>query len=132
MENKKIYLVIAILLLFISVKTNFLKSIYEISITSYNERISKLYGYCHKEGIGYVNFIKQKFKVDKKINLINSLKENNNNSGYWAVYNTNFPKKESKSDYLIVINYNKIKDKIDFNNFEVLHNYKDCFYLKKK
>ena len=100
-------------------------------MNNYDERISNVYGFCDKEGIGYVNFIKKKFKINGKIKLINSLKQNNNNSGEWAVYNSNFLKKD-KSDYLILINHKKFKVKYNLDNFKILHNFEDCYFLTKK
>ena len=75
-----------------------------------------------------MNFIKEKFKFNKKIDLINSLKRNSNNSGNWAIYNTNYHESE-RSDYLIVINYKKIIDKVNLDNFKIIHNHKDCYFL---
>ena len=131
MKKNNLYLIIIIFLFLISYKINLLKSVHDLFMSNYDERISNVYGFCDKEGIGYVNFIKKEFKINGKIKLINSLKQNNNNSGEWAVYNSNFLKK-TKSDYLILINHKKFKIKYDLDNFKILHNYKDCYFLTKK
>ena len=131
MKKNNLYLIIIIFLFLIAYKINLLKSVHDLFMNNYDERISNVYGFCDKEGIGYVNFIKKKFKINGKIKLINSLKQNNNNSGEWAVYNSNFLKK-TKSDYLILINHKKFKIKYDLDNFKILHNYKDCYFLTKK
>ena len=60
--------------------------------------------------IGYINFLKKRFKINGKISLINSLERNNNNSGNWAIYNSNY-KESEESDYLIIINHKKIDNK---------------------
>ena len=131
MLKNKLNIVLIISLIFLLFKINFFNEISQILTVKYTKRISSVYGFCEREGIGYVNFIKEKFKIDKKIDLINSLKRNNNNSGKWAIYNTNFSEND-KSDYLIVINYKKLSNKIDLNQFKIIHNFDDCYLLEKK
>ena len=128
--KKKIFFLLIISLLILLFKINFFNNISQILNVKYIKRISNVYGFCEREGIGYVNFIREKFKVDKKIDLINSLKRNNNNSGKWAVYNTNFSENE-KSNYLIVINYKKLSNEIDLDQFKIIHNFEDCYFLEK-
>ena len=130
MLKNKLNIALIISLLFLLFKINFFNGTSQILTVKYIKRISNVYGFCEREGIGYVNFIKEKFKVDKKIDLINSLKKNNNNSGKWAIYNTNFSEKD-KSDYLIVINYKKLSNKIDLDQFKIIHNFEDCYFLEK-
>ena len=130
MVKKKIFFLLIISLLILLFKINFFNNISQILNVKYIKRISNVYGFCEREGIGYVNFIREKFKVDKKIDLINSLKRNNNNSGKWAVYNTNFSENE-KSNYLIVINYKKLSNEIDLDQFKIIHNFGDCYFLEK-
>ena len=130
MLKNKLNIVLIISLIFLLFKINFFNEISQILTVKYTKRISSVYGFCEREGIGYVNFIKEKFKIDKKIDLINSLKRNNNNSGKWAIYNTNFSEND-KSDYLIVINYKKLSNKIDLNQFKIIHNFDDCYLLEK-
>jgi len=128
MLKKKLDTILIISLIILFLKINFFKDISQVLTVKYNERISNVYGFCEREGIGYVNFIKEKFKFNKKIDLINSLKRNTNNSGNWAIYNTNYHESE-RSDYLIVINYKKISDKVNLDNFKIIHNHKDCYFL---
>jgi len=130
MKKNNLYLIASILLILIVYKTNFLRSLHDLFIISYDDRISNTYGFCEKEGIGYVNFIKTNFNIDGKVDIKNSLKGNNNNSGEWAVYNSNFSEK-IESKYLILINYEKIKEKFNLNNYKILHNFEDCFFLIK-
>ena len=131
MLKNKLNITLIILFLILLFKIDFFNDISQTSTVKYSKRISNVYGFCEREGIGYLNFIKEKFKFDKKINLINSLKQNNNNSGRWATYNTNFLESD-KSDYLIVINYKKLSNKINLDQYEILHNFEDCYFLKKK
>ena len=130
MKKNNLYLIATILLILIVYKTNFLRSLHDLFMISYDDRISNTYGFCEKEGIGYVNFIKKNFNIDGKIKLRNSLKQNNNNSGEWSVYNSNFSEK-LEFDYLIIINFEKLNKKFNLNNYKILHNFKDCYFLTK-
>ncbi len=130
MKEKNIYLIATILLILIIYKTNFLRSLHDLVILSYDDRISNTYGFCDREGIGYVNFIKKNFNIEGKIKIRNSLKPNNYNSGEWSVYNSNFSEK-LEFDYLILINFEKLKKEFDLNNFQILHNFEDCYFLTK-
>ena len=130
MKKNNLYLIATILLILIVYKTNFLRSLHDLFMISYDDRISNTYGFCEKEGIGYVNFIKKNFNIDGKIKLRNSLKQNNNNSGEWSVYNSNFSEKLD-FDYLIIINFEKLNNKFNLNNYKILHNFKDCYFLTK-
>ena len=64
-----------------------------------------------KRGIGYVNFIKEKYNINEKIRLITADKE----PSLWSVFSSNFDKKET-SKHIIIINFNSIKTKIDSRN----------------
>ena len=128
MKKNNLYLIVIILLFLIVYKINFLRSLHDLFILSYDDRISNTYGFCEKEGIGYVNYIKKNFNIDGKLEIRNSLKQNNNNSGEWSVYSSNFSEKV-KSDYFIIINYEKLKKKFNLNNYKILHNFKDCYFL---
>ncbi len=130
MKKNKLYILILIVLLFVSIKANFFKSSYELLTRSYDDRLNNVYGFCEREGIGYANFIKKEFDIKNKIELINSLKKNNNNSGKWFVYSSNF-KESEKPKYLIIINNDKLNPKINLNEYKIIHNFKDCYFLKK-
>ena len=131
MKKNNLYLIMIILLFLITYKTNFLKSLHNLIIVSYDDRISNTYGFCSKEGVGYVNFIKNNFKVDGKIKIRNSLKVNNNNNGEWSVYNSNFSEK-IKHEYFIIINQEKLKTNFNLKDYKILHNFEDCYFLTKK
>lgn len=130
MLKKKLTILIIISLIILLIKVNFFLNISQILTVKYDERISNVYGFCEREGIGYVKFLKKKFEINGKIDLINSLEQNNNNSGKWAIYNSNYHESE-KSDYLIIINYKKIINKVNLDNFKIIHNHQDCYLLLK-
>lgn len=131
MKKNTLYFVIPILLILIGYKINFLKSLHDTFMITYDERINNTYGFCEREGVGYANFIKKKFVIDDKLEITNSLKQNSMNSGHWFVYNPNFSEK-NETLYFIIINYNKLNKKINLNNYNILHNFKDCYFLSKK
>ena len=64
---KKINILVLISIFLIIHKSDFFKNISSILKFNYDERISKVYGYCEREGIGYVNFIKKILKLIKKL-----------------------------------------------------------------
>ena len=61
MKKNKLYILILIILLFVSIKANFFKSSYELLTRSYDDRLNNVYGFCEREGIGYANFIKKEY-----------------------------------------------------------------------
>lgn len=130
--NKKILISLSIILtIYFLIKINFPKNFFELVNINIDKRISNVYGFCEKEGIGYVNFIKKNFNVKEKLTLVNSLKKNNNNSGKWAVYDPKISENKV-SKYFIIINLNSLQKKIDLNDYDIIHNFQDCYYLQKK
>ena len=125
-KKKTIFILITILFFYFFIKVSFLKNLYEVLFLKYDDRISNVYGFCSGEGVGYTNFIKKKYKIKEKITLISEL----NSPSQWAIYNTNYNKDDLTNHY-IVINYNRVKDKIDIKNFKILNNINDCYYLVK-
>ena len=41
------------------------------------------------------------------------------------------PRRDYKKNYLILLNYNEKKSKLNIKNFKIIEKYKNCFYLKK-
>ena len=62
-KKNKIFILLMILFLYFLIKVNFLRNLYEVIFLNHEERISKVYGFCENEGVGYVNFIKNKFDM---------------------------------------------------------------------
>ena len=123
-NKKKLLIIISLLFFFTLIQTNFFKNIFELSTTNYNQRIINAEGFCEKRGIGYVNFIKEKYNINKKIRLITADKE----PSLWSVFSSNFDKKET-SKHIIIINFNSIKTKIDLEEYKIINKFKDCYYL---
>ncbi len=108
----------------------------------YEERMISAYGYCEKEGYGYIKFIINKFNLDKKnITIIN---QNPTPSIYGLLQLV--PNEDA--DNIILINfYESVENKIingvikkfwfeetylNLSNYNLSHRYGNCFYLKKK
>ena len=125
-KKNKIFILLMILFLYFLIKVNFLRNLYEVIFLNHEERISKVYGFCENEGVGYVNFIKNKFDIKEKIILINAKK----NPHQWPDYNTKFKEVDS-AKHFIIINYKKVKNKIDFKNYKILNKINDCYYVIK-
>tara|TARA_B100000780_G_scaffold276142_1_gene244157 strand:+ start:4576 stop:4965 length:390 start_codon:yes stop_codon:yes gene_type:complete len=126
LKKNKILIFLLILFLYFLIKVNFLRNAYEIIFFKFEDRVSKVYGFCEEEGVGYINFIKKKYEIDDKIMLLNAKK----GPHQWAVYDTRFKTNHSSKHY-IIINYKKIKDKINFKKFKIINNIDDCYYLIK-
>ena len=108
----------------------------------YVERMVSNYGYCEKEGYGYVEFIINKYNLSKQeITIINK----NPTPTIYGLLNL----EESKNlDKIILINFHesaedeiinqKIKKLwfsnkyIDLSNFKLIDRFGNCFYLQKK
>ncbi len=123
-NKKKSLILIALLFFFTLIQTNFFKNIFELSTTNYNQRIINSEGFCEKRGIGYVNFIKEKYNINEKIRLITADKE----PSLWSVFSSNFDQRET-SKHIIIINFNSLKNKIDLQEYKIINKYKDCYYL---
>ena len=140
----KNYQLIVLFVLFI-VFFEFLKLPYNSYILlkrSYVERMISNYGYCEKEGYGYVKFVINKYNLNAhELTIINK----NPTPTIYGLLNLE-PSKNL--DKIILINFyesadeqiteQKIKtlwfsDKyLDLSNFKLIHRYGNCFYLRKK
>jgi len=94
---------------------NFFENFYLLLKRDYNTRLSKIYPFCGKESVGFVNYVKNKYKFDKKIEIIN-FKASPNPS--WVFYKGNLSQYEKKK--IIFLNYKEdlstefIKDRNDY------------------
>tara|TARA_B100001057_G_scaffold474666_1_gene540480 strand:- start:218 stop:646 length:429 start_codon:yes stop_codon:yes gene_type:complete len=107
----------------------------------YEERMISNYGYCEKEGYGYIKFIINKYNLSgQDLSIINK----NPTPSIYGLVNL----KQSKNlNKIILINFqehsekNVLKQKIktawysnkyiDLSNFKLIHRYGSCFYLQK-
>jgi len=107
----------------------------------YEERMISNYGYCEKEGYGYIKFIINKYNLSgQDLSIINK----NPTPSIYGLVNL---KKSKNLNKIILINFqehsekNVLKQKIktawysnkyiDLSNFKLIHRYGSCFYLQK-
>jgi len=121
-------LILLILIIIFSINTNLHRNLYEIISHKFDNRITKTYGYCNGESIGYLLNIKKKYKINDNPEIINYIHTPGVN---WAIINTK--KINRKSNKIILLNYPgsnsvvKLK-KISNNLFELMN----AYFLKDK
>lgn len=125
----KLYLIFFLLFL-VAVKLNAFKKIYLILTEkeTYNFRLANTYDFCSSTGIGYVNYIKTKYKLE---NIPEIISFHRYPELYWIFNDTNF---NSKNYKIILFNLDKKNEfRFDTKNYLILNNFKnDCLFLKKK
>ena len=86
------------------------------------------YDFCSSTGIGYVNYIKTKYKLE---NIPEIISFHRYPELYWIFNDTNF---NSKNYKIILFNLDKKNEfRFDTKNYLILNNFKnDCLFLKKK
>ena len=126
MSKKSSIILVALIFFFTLIQTNFFRNFYELTNLTYDERINNAEGFCEKSGVGYINFIKKKYNINEKIQLITADKE----PSLWSIFSSNFKSSEVPK-HIIIINYKNLKKNIDLNNFKIIDNYNDCYYLTK-
>ena len=110
-------MILLILIIIFSINTNFYKNLYKIISHKFDNRITKTYGYCNGESIGYLLSIKKKYQINDNPKILNYIHTPAVN---WAIINTK--KINQKSNKLILLNYPgpvfiKSLDRIDNNLF---------------
>ena len=127
-KNKIILTVLSILFILLFFKT-FL-NVYVIQRNDYATRLTNNYGYCDKQGYGFVNSTIIKNRIKDNINIINNL----NGFAHIDSLFYKFDKSYNKN-YVILLNYNNNNSVITLNNskYEILDSYENkCFLLKKE
>ena len=103
MTSKKILILLAGLLIFVFIyNNNLIRKFYNIITIKHDTRLSKSSGYCSKDSIGYLKYLKKKYNFTFNPRVINF--ENSSPSSNWAIYDNNF---EDKNDHIILLNYSK-------------------------
>jgi hypothetical protein len=118
-QNKKVisFIILFILSVILFLKTSFLKNLTNILQFNESERIQKIYGYCDGESIGYLKYLKKRYKIKTNPKILNYKHFPPVN---WSIYETG--KKDYNENQLIILNYpgNEIDIKLNY--------YKDNFY----
>jgi hypothetical protein len=94
---------------------NFFENFYLLLKRDYNTRLNKIYSFCEKESVGFVNYVKNKYKFDKKIEIIN-FKASPDPT--WVFYKGNSSQYEKKK--IIFLNY---KEDLSTEFIKVRNNY---------
>ena len=96
--NLRLFSIILVITLFFS--TNFPKNIKNIYNNKFEERLINIYGFCDGESIGYLRYLKNKFKFKDNPKIINYI--HTPNVG-WSIFSPGEYKKKSKN--IILLNY---------------------------
>ena len=113
---------------------NFFKNFYEIVTKNYNTRMLIAHGDCNKRGYGFLNHIKQNYKL-KNNPVVYNFNIEPDTSAVWI--NDVFKKKNLNN--IILLNYSgEIKDdlkihgnNIKLSNYKLIYNRDSCFYFFK-
>ena len=98
------------------------------------------YGYCDKEGYGYVKYIIENYNIDNNLTIINK----NPSPGIYSLLKL---KNDKNDDKIVLINFPETIDGnifdqqikkywsdesyIDISKFKLIHQYGNCYYLRR-
>jgi len=134
-KKKENFILLLAIIVFLTIN-NFFYNFYFILKKNYSERMTYHYGYCDKNGYGFIKHIREKYKLTNNIKIFNYIEKPNSE---WFFYNPNMPYYIEKIILLNVDNLNKIDEenikvyfKNDFQgNFKIIESYKNCFFVEK-
>ena len=127
---KKKKFLIFLLIVFFLIINNFFYNIYYIAKSDFNDRMIFHYGYCYKNGYGFIKDIYQKYDINYNIKTYNNLTTPDSD---WFFYDSNLKKDEKK---IILLNFNlNLSDPnfIEFNSnkYKLIHSIENCYFLEK-
>jgi hypothetical protein len=99
-NKKSQLLVLLILIIACAINTNFFRNLADVTLFKHDNRIVKTYGFCSDESIGYLFYLKKKYKINDNPKIINYIHTPNVN---WAIINTKIINENSKK--IILLNY---------------------------
>lgn len=117
-----------LIIFYLLIDFKFFENSYKLLTKNYEKRLINLYGYCEKEGYGFVkkNFTKDISKTDFK--LINKNKNFPSIRGLFYDFSEN----NFKNEYIFLLNEtDKEKIKTKHKNFKIINQEGNCFLLKK-
>ena len=120
-KNLKKNLLNIILLFLIIIYTNFFLNIYLLFNQSKDTRLTNNYGYCEKQGYGFIKKYSKKYKLENNTKILNFKKNLYPNSGLFInqFYNP------SKYKYIILLNSNEVP-----KSKKILEQEYNCYILK--
>lgn len=124
LDNRLTILIILLIIFFFN-STNFFKNFVKVTKKNYDERIIETYGFCGGESIGFLKYLKNKYKFNENPKIINY---EHTPQVYWSIVNTKNINAIAKEK--ILLNYpgkqlNINLEKINDNLFEFL----DLFFF---
>ena len=94
--------VISFFIIIIITNNNIFKKTFKIIKTeNYSKRIENTYGYCNGTSVGYLRFIKEKFRLNFNPKIINFEQTSPSD---WSIYDLRLEKNNNK---IILLNYKK-------------------------
>ena len=99
---------------------NFFENSYIILKNNIQHRLVKGYGYCEKQGYGFIRDVKKKFLLNKKASVKNFNKNFPSSNWFLDIFEEN-----KKYDYLILINPQSLN-----SNYQVIYEKNNCFLVK--
>ena len=121
-RNYNRLLLVLILLLFLNQYTNFFKNLRNIYLNSYESRISSIYGFCGGNSLGFLLYIKKKYKLENYPEVINYKIFP---SSRWVMDLDGKSKSKKNSSYLVLLNYQdtlNVNLKLISKNFYIIPN----------
>lgn len=138
-KNNKYILLLLIFVVFLE--------FYKIPYNSYlvikrpfEERMIRNYGYCDKEGYGFIQYIIKNYNIKTNLTIINKYQS----PGISSLLKLSSDKKNNN---IILINFKETKQEnildkkikqfpndenyIDISKFNLIYRYGNCYYLKK-
>ena len=134
--KKKENFTILLILLFFLILNNFFYNFYYTLKKNFSDRMVYHYGYCYKNGYGFIKYINKKYQLTKNIKIFNSVEDPNSE---WFFYK---PNADYYSKKIILLNYNNLiinkKDvsEVSLNNkylgnFKIVEKVENCFFMEK-
>ena len=108
-KNLLSYLIISFLILILIYNNNLAKKTYKILSIDYNDRINNIYGFCDKDSVGYLKYIKKKYNIKDNLKIFDYVVRS---SAAWSINN---PQNKTIDNKFILLNYPEIFD-IKFSN----------------
>ena len=126
--KKSQIVVLLILIIAFSIKTNFFKNFSQISLYNFDDRIINRYGYCSDESIGYLLYLKKKYQIKDNPKIVNYIHTPQVN---WAIINTKIINQNSEK--LILLNYPGPEIRINLEKInQDLFEFKDVEFFSSK
>ena len=134
--KKKENFIVLLVLLFFLIINNFFYNFYYTLKTNFSDRMNYHYGYCYKNGFGFIKYINKKHKLTRNIKIFNSVEDPNSE---WFFYK---PNTDYYSKKIILLNYNNLTinkngiAEVNLNNkyqgsFKIVEKFENCFFMEK-